>query len=212
MGTRGKTASPSAGTLDCRKMPAVGVAASAATAAALFLPIPAAMVIAVLLLLLCLLPPLRRVWWVLLAAAVFLLSAVGHGTLQERRLLPLDGQTAVITARVVDLPTNGQMYTVTVLNSDSVPTGARLSLYCTPGSEPLLYDTVTATVTLAKADTAYRRSEQVFLYAFPQGEWGSSATVIDGEQPPLTYRLSQRFSRTLQQTLPGEEGELQAAL
>lgn len=212
MGTRGKTASPSAGTLDCRKMPAVGVAAIAATAAALFLPIPAAIVIAVLLLLLCLLPPLRQVWWVLLAAAVFLLSAVGHGTLQERRLLPLDGQTAVITARVVDLPTNGQMYTVTVLNSDSVPTGARLSLYCTPGSEPLLYDTVTATVTLAKADTAYRRSEQVFLYAFPQGEWGASATVIDGEQPPLTYRLSQRFSRTLQQTLPGEEGELLAAL
>ena len=213
MGTQVKKSSPlTVGAFACRKMSVVGVAAIVATAAALVLPIPVAIAIAVLLLLLCLLPPLRRVWWALLAAAVFLLSAVGRGTLQEQRLLPLDGQTAVITARVVDLPTNGQMYTVSVLGSDSVPVGARLSLYYVPGSEPLLYDTVTATVLLKKADTTYRRSEQVFLYAFPQGEWDASATVTDGAPAPLTHRISQRFGNILKQTLPGEEGELLAAL
>lgn len=213
MRTRART-SPAlpTGFLDSRRMLTVGVTALISTAVALVLPIPAVIAISVLLLLLCLLPPLRRVWWVLLTAAVFMLSTAGHSALQEQRLLPLDGQTAVITARVVDLPTDGQMYTVSVTNSDSVPTGARLSLYCPPGSEPVLYDTVTATVALQRADTAYRRSERIFLYAFPQGEWGASAAVTDGEKAPLTHYITQWFDRILKQTLPGEEGALLAAL
>ena len=213
MGTRVKMPSPlTMGVLGCRIMSIVGVAAIVATAAALFLPTPATIIIAALLLLLCLLPPLKRIWWVMFAAAVFLLSATGRSALQEQRLLPFDGQTAVITARVVDLPTNGQMYTVSVLGSDSVPVGARLSLYCPPGSEPVLYDTISATVTLKKTDTAYRRSERVFLYAFPQGGWDASATITGDATMPLPYRISQWFGTILKQTLPGEEGELLAAL
>ncbi len=195
----------------CRRpMLTVGCVAILAALALYLTPVVACSIAVILLL--CIVTPLRRIWWVLLTAAVFLLSTMGHSILQEQRLLPLDGYTAVITARVVDIPTNGQMYTVSVTNSDSVPTGARLSLYCPPGSEPVLYDTVTATVKLEKTDTTYRRSERIFLYAFPQGEWGASAAVTDGEKAPLTHRITRWFSHTLKQTLPGEEGALLAAL
>ena len=192
----------------------VGLAALAAVGAALWLPVPMTILVAVLLLALCPLPLCRQVWWVLLTAAVFLLCTAGHRHRLETPLQPLAGQDVTITARVVDTPTVGQMYTVRVMDSDRFPIGTRLSLYCAPGTEPRLYDTLCGTVTIKETprSSAYRRSERVFLYAFPTGGWDAATDVADTSAPPSLYALQRHFSRILQEALPAEEGVLLSAL
>lgn len=192
----------------------VGLVALAATGMALSLPVPITMVLAAVLVLVSPLPLIRRVWWVLITAAVFLLCTAGHRHLQEAPLRPLIGQSTTITAQVVDIPNNGQMYTVRVTDSDRIPIGTRLSLYCAPGTEPLMHDTVCGAVTLKEVprSSVYRRSARTFLYAFPTGAWDAATEVVDTPTPPPLYALRQYFSRILQNALPDQEGVLLAAI
>lgn len=201
------------GGLGRRPLLTVGAIAMASTAAALLLPVAAAFVAAVGLLLLCFLPPLRLRRGILLAVAVFLLCGGVHRCFYELPLRAPEGQTVAVTARVIDLPRTGQMYTVEVTDGGVLPNGTRLALYCAPGSEPRLYDVVTATVRLESvpATSTYRRGNRIFLYAFPEGEWGASAATV-GSSVPRLYALRQYFDRILRQTLPGEEGAILSAL
>lgn len=201
------------GGLGKRPLLTVGMIALIATATALFLPPIAACIAAGILLMVCLCPLLRRRWGVLLTAAIFLLSAAGQRYTREIPLCALDGQTDTVTARVVAAPRTGQTYTVEVLSAHRLPAGSRLALYFVPGSEPTLYDTVTAHVSLkaVPSDAAYRRSDRVFLYAFPEGEWNASATITD-HAPPRLYTLRRHFDRILRHTLPDKEGALLSAL
>lgn len=192
----------------------LGLIALITVGAALFLPVMVSVIAALVLIAVCPLPPLRRIWWVLLTAAVLLLSTAGHRQRQEVPLRPLAEQTASITAQVVDLPRSGYMYTVRVTDSDRIPAGTRLSLYCAPGSEPLLYDTVCGTVTLKEVprSSAYRRSQRTFLYAFPTGEWNAAVRVVGHPSPPSLYALREYLDSILRQALPGDEGALLSAL
>ena len=202
------------GGLGHRPLLTVGLIALAATALALLARPVYAFIAAAAVPLFCLLRPLRRRWAVLLTAAVFLLSAAGQRCIRELPLQSLVGETDRITARVVETPRSGQMYTVEVLDAHRIPSGTRLSLYCVPGTEPALYDTIAAEVSLQEvpANTTYARSRCIFLYAFPQGEWGSSAQVIEDSRLPRLYALRLYFDRILRQTLPGDEGALLSAL
>lgn len=202
------------GRLGRRPLFTVGGISLAATAAGLFLPPLAVWLMAALSGALCLFPPLRRGIPALLLTAVFLLSAGVHRGVREFPLGRFVGQQDTVTARVVDTPTDGQMYTVEVTEATRLPAGTRLSLYFAPGSEPLLYDTVTAPVTLeAVPATAVtqRRGQRIFLYAFPAGEWDATPQVVGAAHPPL-YILRRYWGRLLRRTLPGEQGALLAAL
>ncbi len=202
------------GGLGCRPLLTVGIIALSATALALLASVVIAFIVATALPLFLLLRWARQRWAVILTAAAFLLSAAGQRCIRELPLQSLVGQTDRITARVVDTPRSGQMYTVEVLTAQRVPTGTRLSLYCVTGTEPGLYDTIAAEVSLQEvpAATAYTRSHRIFLYAFPQGEWGTSAQVTDDSHLPRLYALRLYFDRILRQTLSGDEGALLSAL
>jgi len=202
-----------------RPLLAIGLVAVGATAAALFLPPMAAILTGVGLVLLCALPPLWRAerLLLLLTAALFLLSTALY---QQRQVLPLErlnGMTDTVTGVVVEQPRKGQMYTIEVTAAQRLPAGTRLSLYCTPGSEPLLQDEITVSVTLNTItySRTYLWSKEVFLCGFPTDRWGEAITLLGGGEPPAGQGialLQNRFYAILRQVLPGEEGALLAAL
>lgn len=195
---------------------AVGTVAVPATAAALLLPPVAAALLAAGALLLLFLPALRRGgrWALLLCAALFLLRTAGYTYLQVAPIEALAGQTDTITARVVETPRSGTMYTVEVTDAIRLPTGARVSLYCAEGNSLALHDTLTATVTLEAVtySRANLYAKGVYLCAFPTDKWGATVTQTGVDAPPWADRLRGWFDTRLREVLPGEEGDLLAAL
>lgn len=192
----------------------VGLAAVPATAAALRLPLWASLALAAVLVCSGFVGRWRLLLWRLgaLSAAVFLCAVAGYRQWVVAPLAALDGQTDTLTGQVVALPQTGRMVTVEVTGAQRVPQGTAIALYLPEELAPLLGDTVTAQVTLSgNLPSSYAPTRGVHLYAFPLQYDDRHVQVIPGT-PSWSARWGDRLYAGLRRVLPGQEGDVLAAL
>lgn len=190
----------------------VGFAATIATLLALWIHLWFAVALAALLVGSCLV--WRRPFWCLaaLTAAVFLLATAGYRYRVVQPLTALDGRRDTVTGQVVALPQGGRMVTVEVAGAELVPPGTKMALFLPEAMTPMLWDTVTAHVTLTSIPlSGYQPGRGVYLYAFPLQCDDTHVQITDGPQP-FPSRWSDTLYAGLRRSLPGDEGAVLAAL
>jgi len=190
----------------------VGFAATMATLLALWIHLWFAVALAAILVGSCLV--WRRPFWCLaaLTAAVLLLHTAGYRYRTVEPLAALNGQQDTVTGQVVEMPNNTRMMTVEVSKADLVPAGTYMALFLPEEMAPQLWDTVTVQVTLSNAPrSSYLPGRGVHLYAFPIRYDDTCIEITSGIEPP-TARWSHHLYTALRRVLPGEEGEVLAAL
>ncbi len=193
-------------------------------AASLLLPLTAALcLLGVLCLLLTLLLLVRR--WryavVVFSVAVALLSVlrgVVYQALQVPDVSSVVGSTELVTARVLECPTSGNMYTVEILGSVYLPKDTRLLLYCNDRTAPRLNEIVSTGVEYQSLHSTHRyhRADGVYLQAFPVSDEEEDFIIFppDSALPPSLWLLPLRehFSAQIATVLNGDEGELLTAM
>ncbi len=160
---------------------------------------------------------LRRPVLAFVAVWAAVLLCLG-GVYRVRTVEPMtafEGQTDVVTVRVIALPTSGQMATVEVVAAEKIPRGTRVLLYCSKQIAPSVQDTLFGEVryvALSASQQRYR-ADGVFLQAFPSGD-GEDALALSSS--PSVYftmtALRERLIGFLRARIPTEEGALLAGL
>lgn len=199
-----------------------GALALAATAVVLCLPLGYAVVLACICSVgaiaflicpfSCRATPLFCCLWTL----AFLVSGICRQVWEFRPLMAAVGQQDTVTARVVELPRTGQLYTVEVTQGDKLPVGTMLKLYCPDTAAPDLHDEIVSKVALHASTQLYYRAQGVLLLAFPT-EYGEEALTVTAKGGTLPWQewltpVRLHMAERLQQYLPGDEGALLAAI
>lgn len=198
-----------------RTLLVAGLVGTAATALALWLPLWIGLVLAVVVLTAGLVWRRPVVLVLTLTAAVYLLLGVGYRHLVVAPLEQLAGQRVTLSGQVTQSSSTATV-TLEVTHSDRLPRGTRLALYC-PGDALALFDTVTVEADLEPIPDhagSWRR-RGVFLYAFPTHPLGEDGWPFDPGTVPLSQALQPlrgHLQDVLYRHLPGEEGDLLAAL
>lgn len=192
----------------------IGFSAVSATAVALLLPLWTAPLLAAVLIGTCFVRRWRRPLWVLtaLAAALFLLTTAGYRFRVVEPLAQLNGRQDTITGQVVETPRNSRTVTLEVSRAEFVPVGTRVSLFLPEAMTPRLWDTVTTRVTLSdRTLSGYLPGRGVHLFALPV-EYGETCADVSDGTDPIAAQWSERLLSALRRVLPGEEGDVLAAL
>ena len=199
-----------------RPLLALGLAACAATAAALTLPPLWAVAAGAGLLLLLLLKRLRRggVVLCLVTAALFLLSTAAYRSAVVMPLEALDGTVDTVTGRIIATPDSGTMATLLVTEGERVPAGTRLGLYCPDSTMPQVGDRITAQVELSRLthSATTRHAKGVYLYAFPTAREEEPYHTDAGGLAGWLRGARKSLSRPLKEYLPAEESGVLTAL
>lgn len=162
----------------------------------------------------CFVPCLRHPIWVYIVvwATAFLGLFSFYQISVVKPLQRLEKAKDVITARVVELPSSGQMVTVEIVDAGKLPRGSRVLLYCNDQVMPDMLDTVTGEVELKAlypTQESYR-ADGVFLQAYPVDFDEEAMTLTPS---PYTWRsalvpLRERLTGNIRTRLSGEEGAL----
>lgn len=166
---------------------------------------------------LLLIPPLRRSAYrlVLTGAVIMGVFGVGFYAAKVAPLLRLTGSTDTIAGWVESDPGSGGWYTVQVTQAAHLPAGTRVRLFCPERCAPARYDTVSAAVRWERAPS-WLWGNKVFLQGYPTAYTDEGITVTGHlENLPWLHTLQpirQRLCQRLHRLLPGEEGDVLAAL
>lgn len=177
-----------------------------------------AVVCALALLVVLCVPVLRRVSVLCVTVCALLVSSVLVYTRYQLLVQPLEklnDTSAALTVRVESLPEeNSKLYRTSVVNSDVLPTGTRLSMsFANPEIVPAQYDTVAgvASLYLPSAEQSYLHGEDIFLL----GYFGDEVTVSAGKvkwYERLAAALRGKMVTGIYAALPGVEGDLVAGV
>lgn len=192
----------------------MGVTALVVTGVSLYLPLWLSVLAAVVLVGCCFIPAWRRpLWWTIaLTATVFLLTTAGYRYRMVDSLTDLEGRQDTVTGQVVDITTESHLVTVEVSQARLVPAGMRMSLYLPDEWTPQLWDTLTVRVTLSTNSMSnYQAARDVQLHGVALAYEETAIAISDGTKP-LFARWGDGLERALRQALPGQEGDVLAAL
>lgn len=148
-------------------------------------------------------------------ALCFLLVAVGY---RHTYVLPaeqLNGQTDVIKAEVLEMPTYGRMYTVRITDSAYLPKDSRVMLRCPDDHALNIGDRFTAEADLlpVKDNQTYYASHLAFACAFSENEEDSlQITYASNREDGVLSRIRATLVNEPRTTLPPRESGLLAAL
>lgn len=154
-----------------RGMLLTGIVLSASVAAAICLPMAVLFFVFLVLPLLLLFPRARQI--VPFFCIIIVLLGLWRGALYRIRVVePVKsavGYQDTIEGVVEECPSSGNMFTVRITDSETVPIDSRVLLYCSDQVAPSLNDSVSSTVLYKSLyrTQRYRRADGIYLQAFP---------------------------------------------